>query len=150
MFSTKLTWTDLDGNEQESVLSFHLYESEITELKLTEDIWDPEYLEDLKNRMIEERKKEKPSKLVFKELIHLIKEYIRASYGVKSENGKSFYKNKAKTEEFMNSEAFSQFFLKIMGDPDMQMRFIESVAATTNEQQMAIRQQVQEVLKDGE
>ena len=52
---------------------------------------------------------------------------ILDSYGIKSEDGTRFIKNKELRDAFEQSEAFSQLFIEIVSNPQAQIDFINGV-----------------------
>lgn len=52
---------------------------------------------------------------------------VASSVGRRSENGKSFFKNDTLTNEFMQSDAYSNFFFELMKDEQLAMEFFKKV-----------------------
>lgn len=108
-------YTDLNGNEREDVLFFHLNKPELIELNYT----DKGTLEDLVKSIIDTDNKAA--------MISLFKKILLLSYGKKSEDGLRFIKSKELTEEFAQSEAFSNLFMELLNDEKKAIAFCNGV-----------------------
>ena len=53
-------------------------------------------------------------------LFNLFKELIRRSYGVKSEDGRRFIKSKEISDAFIQTEAYTNLLIELMGDNSAQ------------------------------
>ena len=62
-----------------------------------------------------------------KEIMALFKEIILKAYGVKSDDGKRFIKNQEVRDEFEQSEAYSELFMKLVTDADAAQKFINGI-----------------------
>ena len=51
-----------------------------------------------------------------RKLFELFEQMIKMSYGIKSEDGKRFIKNKDATEAFVQSEAYTELLMELMGE----------------------------------
>lgn len=60
-------------------------------------------------------------------LIKIFKDLIDASYGVKSDDGKRFVKNEEVLDEFRQTEAYSELFMKLASDADEASRFVNGI-----------------------
>ena len=60
----------------------------------------------------------------YKEIVATIESFIDLSYGVRSENGKSFIKNPKQLELFKSSEAYSELVWSLYTDEDEMRDFI--------------------------
>lgn len=52
---------------------------------------------------------------------------ILSSYGKKSDDGKSFRKSKEITEEFEQSEAYSELYMQLLTDEDKAVQFMRGI-----------------------
>ena len=60
-------------------------------------------------------------------VLDTIKWVIEKAYGVRSEDGRSFKKNAALTEEFVQSSAYEQLYIELLDDPDEAVKFINAL-----------------------
>lgn len=138
MYTTTVRYTDYNENEQTETLHFNLSEAELLELNLEEDggLLDRfngilEAVGDPTKAKTEEERREMEQKLVNsgmqKKLIPIFKELLLRSYGVKSEDGKSFAKSKALSEEFSQTAAFSALFMELLGDEKKMLAFVNGI-----------------------
>lgn len=139
MYTTTVRYTDYNGNEQAETLQFNLSETELLELNIEEDggLLDRfqailEAVGDPTKAKTEEERREMERKLVEsgaqKKLIPVFKELLLRSYGVKSEDGKSFVKSEKLSEEFSQTAAFSALFMELLGDEKKMMAFVNGIA----------------------
>lgn len=78
-----------------------------------------------------------------KGLFELIEDLILSSYGVKSEDGKRFIKNKQKTEEFATSEPYSILFEELFNDPDGFIDFVAGLNSSNGIDKAALKAQAE-------
>lgn len=110
-----IRYTDYNGNEREEDFYFHLSKAELME-------WEFSKEGGLKNRL------EKIIALKnIPEIMANFKEIICKSYGVKSDNGKQFIKNKEVLDEFVQSEAYSNLYMKLISDDEAASAFINDI-----------------------
>ena len=117
MLTKTITYTDFDGNSRSETFFFNLTKAEVTEFNFTFKGGLEAYIKQITNP---ETKDEGA-------VVQLLKEIIARSYGVKSDDGKRFIKNKELTEEFLQSEAYSELFMEIASDEKAAQNFIKHV-----------------------
>ena len=66
------------------------------------------------------------------EMLRWLEKIISQAYGFKSEDGKKFLKDKAKTDDFMESEAYSAMLLEFLQEPDSIEKFLVSLFPSLN------------------
>lgn len=115
MIKKTMVYTDYDGNERTEDFCFNLSKAEVAEMELS--------TAGGVTRMIERLVQEQDSKRI----VEIFKDLICRAYGVKSPDGKRFIKSKELTEAFMQTEAYSDLFMALMGDPDMAAAFFNEV-----------------------
>lgn len=115
MHKEVITYTDYDGNERTETFYFNLNKAEITEMELSVTGGLSESLKSIVE------KKDVPN------TIATIKDIILRSYGIKSPDGKRFQKSKEISEEFEQSEAYSELFMKMLGNAEYAATFINSI-----------------------
>lgn len=115
MHKEVIKYTDYDGNERSETFYFNLSKAEITEMELSVTGGLSESLKSIVE------KKDVPN------TIAVIKDLILKSYGVKSPDGKRFIKSKELSEEFSQTEAYSELFMKMLGDSEYAAVFMNSI-----------------------
>jgi hypothetical protein len=115
MYSRKVKYEDYDGNEREVECYFNLNKAELLELQMS---WDGG-LEKVLEKIIAEHDQ--------KRMIEMFKMIILKSYGQKSLDGNRFIKNEQLTEEFTQTEAYSELFMLFATDADAASEFINGI-----------------------
>lgn len=124
MFKDTITYTDYDNNTQTDDLYFNLNKVELTKLMYSVPGGLDKKLEKILDRI------QKGDVDVVGETVEFFEDLIKRSYGVKSDDGKRFIKSDELTEEFVQSEAYSEFFTKMFGDANLVNAFINGVLPT--------------------
>lgn len=121
MVSKTIKYTDYNGMEREETYWFNLSESELTMMEASPDGGSlSSYLEAL-------AKSPNPF-----EVMEIYKKIIKASYGVKSADGRRFMKKKDGKdlfEEFVDTPAFDKLFIDLLKEPDKMAEFINNIVA---------------------
>lgn len=112
MIKKTITYTDLNGAETTEDYYFHINKGEMMRMQLSEGM----ALDVKIDRLIQTRD--------YKEIVATIESFIDRSYGVRSENGKSFIKNPKQLELFKSSEAYSELVWSLYTDEDEMRDFI--------------------------
>lgn len=112
MIKKTITYTDLNGAETTEDYYFHINKGEMMRMQLSEGM----ALDVKIDRLIQTRD--------YKEIVATIESFIDLSYGVRSENGKSFIKNPKQLELFKSSEAYSELVWSLYTDEDEMRDFI--------------------------
>lgn len=115
MYKKVMTYTDYNGEERTEDFYFNLTKAEITEMELSTEGG----LRDKIQRIT--RAKDVP------EIIRLFKELILKSYGIKSPDGKRFIKSEQLSEEFSQTEAYSDFFVELATNSDSASEFVNGI-----------------------
>lgn len=115
MLKKTIKYTDYDGNEREEDFYFNLSKPELMEMSLSASGGLDKYIE----RIIKTQDTAK--------LIELFKDIIVRSYGVKSDDGKRFIKKPEITEEFTQTEAYSELFMLLSTDDKEAAAFINGI-----------------------
>lgn len=115
MYSRKVKYEDYDGNEREVECYFNLNKAELLELQMS---WDGG-LEKVLEKIIAEHDQ--------KRMIEMFKMIILKSYGQKSLDGNRFIKNDQLTEEFTQTEAYSELFMLFATNADAASEFINGI-----------------------
>lgn len=115
MLKERMEYTDYNGNKRTEDFYFNLTEAELMEMELSTSGG----LGDFIQRIIAEQDG--------KELVKIFKDLILKSVGKKSLDGKRFEKNDAIREEFAQTEAYSDLFMKLATDADAAARFVNGI-----------------------
>ena len=115
MYKETIKYTDYDNNEREEDFYFNLNKAELTEMQMSTE------------GGLEKRIQKIVSSQNGKEIMALFKEIILKAYGVKSDDGKRFIKNQEVRDEFEQSEAYSELFMKLVTDADAAQKFINGI-----------------------
>mgnify|MGYP004458377561 CR=1 FL=1 len=121
MLKKTITYTDYDGLERTEEFRFNLTKAELVDMELTTA---GTFSETMK-RIIAEKDIIRIAKL-FKEL-------LLKSYGVKSDDGKRFVKSQELSEAFSQTEAYSDLYIELLGNPEEAAKFFAEVAPKMDE-----------------
>lgn len=115
MIKETITYTDYDGNERNEDFFFNLTKAEVVEMEASET-------GGLK-KMLENIIKANDTK----KIIAVFKDIIAKSYGVKSPDGRRLIKNQEVLDEFVQTEAYSELFMKLATNADAATKFINGI-----------------------
>ena len=121
MFKYEIPYTDYNGVERKETFYFNLSKAELMEMELSTQAG----VEEMIRVMIATNDNAK--------IVGLFKDLILKSYGIKSEDGRRFIKSQELREQFEQSEAYSEFFMRMVSnEDDLQTKFINGVISGTN------------------
>jgi len=115
MLKKTITYTDYNGETRKEDFYFNMTRAEVTEMELSIDGG----LSDMIRRVTEA--KDVPS------IIKIFKELVLKAYGVKSPDGKRFIKSKELSEEFSQTEAYSDLFMELAQDSSAAAAFVNGI-----------------------
>lgn len=115
MLKKKIAYTDYNGNDREETFYFNLSEAEIVDMQMSEDGGLAQTLA----RIVET--KDVP------QIISMFKKIILKAYGVKSDDGRRFIKSAQLSEEFAQTEAFSNLYISFLQNPEEGANFIKAL-----------------------
>lgn len=116
MYKKTITYEDFNGNERTEDFYFHLNKAEVMNWLMT----DGDYtLDKLLMRLSAEHDAKKIME-IFEDLLH-------KSYGRVSLDGRRFEKNEDLWFEFKETEAYSQFYMELVGDGEAAAKFINGI-----------------------
>lgn len=115
MLKKTITYVDYDGVERTEDFYFNLTKAEITEMQLSAEGGLKAQLEQIVAT------KDVPR------MIKMWKGILLKAYGQKSLDGKRFIKTEQLTEEFTQTEAYSQLFMELATDDKAAAAFIKGV-----------------------
>ena len=115
MLKKTITYQDFDGNSVTEDFYFHLTKAQIVEMEVSVDGGLSEHLK----AVVASGKGST--------IIETFKSLIASSYGVRSEDGKSFRKNKELTDDFLQSEAYSALFMELVTNAKSGAEFVRGI-----------------------
>lgn len=115
MLKQTIEYTDYDGNKVTEELHFNLNKAELMEMQLSTQGGLAEHLQKIVDQNDQQQ------------IMAVFKNIILKAYGKKSEDGKRFIKSKELTEEFVQSEAYSELFMKLISDEQMAANFMNGI-----------------------
>ncbi len=125
MFKKVIKFEDFNGTSREETFYFNLSKAELMEMELSTQAGVEEMI-----RMLIATKDNAKIMQIFKDL-------ILKSYGIKSEDGTRFIKSKELREAFEQSNAYSELFMEMITNPDVQAAFINGVISGVNAPNMS-------------
>lgn len=115
MLEKPITYTDFDGNEVTEIFYFNLSKAEIAEMELSHDGGFSTHLQ----------------KIIKSEdggqIIAAFKKIITDAVGRRSEDGRRFIKSPEITQEFLQTEAYSQLFMDLVTDGQAAADFVQAI-----------------------
>lgn len=115
MIKKVISYLDYDGNQRKDTLMFDISESELLKLELK----TPGGTRNKLQRIIEENDTAK--------IVEYFDDFIKLSYGRKSDDGKRFVKNEEILNEFLQSPAYNALFMELISDADKAAAFINGI-----------------------
>lgn len=115
MYVKNMTYKDFNDEERNEDFYFNLTKAEITEMQLS--------TEGGLGATIERITKAKDTPAIIK----IFKELILKSYGVKSPDGKRFIKSPELSEEFAQTNAYSDLFVALASDSKEAAAFVNGI-----------------------
>lgn len=115
MLKKTMTYTDYNGASRTEDFYFNLTKAEIAEMEMS----TAGGLAEMINRVVAAQ--DAPS------IIKIFKELILKAYGVKSPDGKRFIKSKELSDEFSQTEAYSELFMELATDADAAAKFVNGI-----------------------
>lgn len=115
MLKKTIKYTDYDGQEREEDFYFNLNKAEIAEMEYS--------VSGGLSKMITKVVETKDNTVIMK----IFKDIIMRSYGEKSPDGKRFIKSNKLSEEFVQTEAYSELFMELATNTDALTAFINGI-----------------------
>ena len=115
MIAKTITYEDFDGLERTETFYFNLTKTELVEMNLSKQGGYAEYLKSIANA------KDAPT------LAKLFKDLILKSVGVKSEDGRHFYKSDKIREDFECSAVYDIIYTELLSSEDNAVNFFIGV-----------------------
>lgn len=115
MYKKTITYVDYNGVERTEDFYFNLTKAEIAELDLRHAGGFESYI----NRIVKSDDNNA--------IVDTFKSIIAMAYGEKDPNGRRFVKNPRLTEEFMQTEAYSELFVELLTKEGAAADFINGI-----------------------
>lgn len=115
MLKKVIKYNDFDGNEREETYYFNLTEAELLEMDMTTEGGMQAMLE----QIIQEKDMPK--------LWQYFERIVKASYGVKSADGKYFDKSPEQLRKFTQCLAYNSLIMELVGDSDAAASFCTGI-----------------------
>jgi hypothetical protein len=125
MLKKTIKFKDLEGNEHTKDFYFHLKKDLLVELEIVHEGGFKEKLQGIiasKNG---------------RAIMDAFKEIVAMSYGEKSADGMSFLQSKERSEWFMGTDAYSEFFFELVTNATFASDFINGIMPSNIEQEAA-------------
>lgn len=123
MFKDTVTYEDYNGNMRTETLYFNLSRAEVIQMEMSVNGGLGSFLENIV------KSEDMPA------IVEQFTKIIKMSYGVKSDDGKRFIKSDEISETFVQSEAFSEFFIKIISDENYAAKFVNGIMPNVENRQ---------------
>lgn len=115
MYRKTMTYFDYNGEERTEDFFFNLTKAELTEMELLTEGGLREKIERIT------KAKDVP------EIVKFFKELILKAYGIKSPDGKRFIKSEKLSEEFSQTNAYSDLFVELATDSGEASAFVNGI-----------------------
>lgn len=115
MLKKTITYTDYNGTERTENFYFSLNKAEIMDMELSVTGGMRQLLQ-----MIIDKQD-------IPKIIEAFKNLIKSAYGEKSPDGRRFIKSKELTDAFVQTEAYSELYMELIGDAEKAAEFINGI-----------------------
>jgi len=115
MYKYVATYEDYNGTKRTEEFYFNLSKAELLEMEMVH----PEGFEGWINRIVQADDRET--------ILETFRNIILKSYGEKDETGRRFVKSKELSESFMQTEAYSDLYIKLVSDADFAAEFVNGL-----------------------
>ena len=115
MLKKTFTYTDFNGVERTEDHYFNLSKAELMEMELS----TTGGLAEMINKIVAAQ--DAPA------IVKIFKDLVLKAYGQKSADGRRFIKSKELSDEFSQTEAYSQLFMELATDADAAAAFVNGI-----------------------
>lgn len=115
MLKKTFTYVDYNGVERTEDHYFNLSKAELMEMELS----TTGGLAEMINKIVAAQ--DAPA------IVKIFKELVLKAYGQKSADGRRFIKSKELSDEFAQTEAYSQLFMELATDADAAAKFVNGI-----------------------
>ena len=126
MIKKTVTYTDYNGVERTESFYFNLSKAEVMEMEMSTAGGMAESIQKIVDA------KDAPA------IIRVFKDLVLKAYGVKSDDGRRFIKSKELSDEFSQTEAYSQIFRELATDDKAAAAFINGIVPADLAQKAAL------------
>ena len=119
MLKKTYTYTDYNGVTRTETFYFHFTEAEILDMEMSAEGGFAERVQ----KIIDAKDQSA--------LMKVIKNFVIDAYGVKSDDGRRFIKNKDVKTAFVESPAFSDIFMDMVTNDELAAEFVNGVIPDT-------------------
>lgn len=126
MIKKTVTYTDYNGLERTENFYFNLSKAEVLEMEMSTAGGMAESIQKIIDA------KDTPA------IIRVFKDLVLKAYGVKSDDGRRFIKSKELSEEFSQTEAYSQIFMELATNADEAAKFVNGIVPADLAQKAAL------------
>ena len=126
MLKKTITYTDFNGISRTEDFYFNLTAAEVTEMEMSTVGGLAEMIQQIVAA------KDIPS------IVKVFKDLILRSYGIKSPDGKRFMKSQQISEEFAQTNAFSDLYMELATDADKAAEFTNAIIPPAPVQKPAV------------
>jgi len=135
MLAKTITYTDYNDNERTETFYFNLNQHELAALEQGKKGGLTEWIK----RAVEAQDG--------KTIMDTFTEIIRAAYGIKSLDGKTFIKTEEAYQEFLGTNAYDKLFMDLVTDADQASEFI--IACLPKDMQGSARENAKKLEANG-
>lgn len=125
MLKKTIKFKNLEGEEFEKDFYFHLKKDVLVELEIVHDGGFKKKLQEIM------------ASKDGRKIMDTFKEIVALAYGEKSQDGMSFLQSKERSEWFMGTDAYSEFFFDLVTDAKFASEFINGIMPSNLEQEAA-------------
>lgn len=122
MLKKTFTYTDYNGVERTEDHYFNLSKAELMEMELS----TTGGLAEMIDKIV--KAQDAPA------IVKIFKELVLKAYGQKSADGRRFIKSKELSDEFAQTEAYSQLFMELATDADAASKFVNGIVPAMDNQ----------------
>ena len=126
MIKKTVTYTDYNEVERTENFYFNLSKAEVLEMEMSTAGGMAESIQKIIDA------KDMPA------IIRVFKDLVLKAYGVKSDDGRRFIKSKELSEEFSQTEAYSQSFMELATNADEAAKFVNGIVPADLAQKAAL------------
>ena len=139
MLKKEIKYTDYNGNERIEDFYFNLNTTELAELEIMTPGGLDNYLKRIRNAAD------------ISEIYSFLITIIKKSYGIKSDDGRSFKKNDEIFDNFKSSAAYDAFMMEFYENPPAFADFLAGIyPSMSDEGKKALEEQKKEMIKEME
>lgn len=138
MLKKNIPYEDYNGEMRSEDFYFNLTKFEISRMEIT----TPGGVAHLIEKMTQTRD--------YKGLMTYVEDLVKMSYGVKSDDGKTFVKSEELTNAFLATEAYSELMMELLSGEDKLAAFIEGILPQKLVEQIKLEQAKAELKKEAE